>query len=134
MVRAIDAASGGSDGNSIEHSAAPWSSCSVAPTPGEVTPLAWNSETELAWPPTANVTTYKVYRGLLSDLPGLLDGTTDSCARCSGSSPSCTVDEDPYGVEGGLFWYLVTGVGGAEGSAGSATTGERVVNSSGACP
>jgi hypothetical protein len=99
-----------------------------------VTPLAWNGKTELAWPPTENATTYRVYRGLLSDLPGLLYGTTDSCARNSGSSPSCTIDDDPSGVEGGLLWYLVTGVGGAEGSAGRATTGERVVNSSDACP
>lgn len=134
VVRAIDAASGGSEGNSVERSAVPSSSCSVAPTPGDVTPLGWNGETELAWPPTENATTYKVYRGLFSDLPGLLDGTTDSCARFSGSSLSCVIDDDPSGVEGGLLWYLVTGVGGAEGSAGRATTGERVVNSPGACP
>ena len=42
--------------------------------------------------------------------------------------------DDPSGVAGGLYWYVVTGWNGiGEGSAGNHTAGPRVVNSLGPC-
>ena len=60
----------------------------------------------------------------------------DSCTKYTGAATSTnTITEDPAGVTGRFYWYLVTGSNGAgEGTAGSATAGARVVNSSGTCP
>ena len=62
----------------------------------------------------------------------------DSCTRFTGvDSGSNLVDlslDDPSGVAGGFYWYVVTGWNGiGEGSAGDASTGPRVVNSLGPC-
>jgi hypothetical protein len=43
------------------------------------------------------------------------------------------ISEDPSGVMGRFYWYLVTGLNWTEGSAGNATASVRIVNSSGAC-
>ena len=72
-----------------------------------------------------------------ADLPNLLTGGTDSCTRATtpdaSSNTATGITEDPSGVTGRFYWYLVTGLSWTEGSAGNATAGLRTVNSSGGC-
>lgn len=104
-----------------------------APQP-EVATLSWTDDLTLSWSPSA--ATYTVYRGSAIDLPALLTSGPDSCTRYVGTATSATIDDDPTGASGGLFWYIVSGTSaaGCEGTAGYSTIGDRVVNSSGACP
>ncbi len=113
------------------------------PPPGETasgkgssSALAWTGKTTVAWPMNLQATSYTLYRGIKAGLPKLLDGEVDSCTRYTGAANSTnTITEDPTGVTGRFFWYLVTGTNdGGEGTAGNATAGARVVNSSGICP
>jgi hypothetical protein len=107
----------------------------VAPGDSPATAQGWTGKTTHTWPSAAGATGYKVYRGLLADLPNLLNSSTDSCTKWTGAATSCTVNDDPSGIAGGFYWYLVTGTNaGGEGSAGNATAGPRTVNSSGTCP
>jgi hypothetical protein len=98
--------------------------------------LAWTGKTVLSWPMNLQATGYTLYRGLHGDLPQLLTSDVDSCTKYTGAATSTnTITEDPTGETGGFYWYLVTGTNdGGEGTAGNATAGARVVNSSGACP
>jgi hypothetical protein len=105
----------------------------VAPgdTPSDA--LGWSGTGVITWPPLPGATGYRLYRGGLADLPGLLNSGTDSCEGYQGSSTSANTPEVPE--PGGFFWYIVTALNGAlEGAAGNATAGPRVMNSSGACP
>lgn len=74
------------------------------------------------------------YRGTKADLPKLLDANIDSCLLDEGvDTSSYTPVENP--PPGQFFWYLAVGVNGSTvGSAGDATSGVRVLNSSGDCP
>ncbi len=107
----------------------------VAPGTTPATSQGWTNKTTHTWPAEAQATGYKVYRGLQADLPALLTAAQDSCLKYTGAATSCTVNEDPAGVAGRFYWYLVTGTNtGGEGTAGNATAGPRVVNSGGTCP
>lgn len=116
--------------------------CSPALPPGEVAPgdspataQSWTGTATLTWPSASGATGYNVYRGVLLDLPNLLNSNTDSCTKYTGSATSCAVGDDPTQAAGGFYWYLVTGTNtGGEGPAGNATAGARTVNSSGNCP
>ena len=58
--------------------------------------------------------TYTLYRGIQADLPQLLNGEMDSCTKYTGAATSTsTITEDPAGVMGRFYWYLVTGSNGA---------------------
>jgi hypothetical protein len=96
----------------------------------------WSNKTTHIWPSEPTAATYTLYRGIHADLPKLLTGEVDSCTKYAGAAASTnTITENPAGVAGQFFWYLVTGTNdGGEGTAGNATAGARVVNSSGACP
>ena len=99
------------------------------------TAQGWVDKNTHQWPASAAATSYRLYRGAVSDLPNLLNGGTDSCLAYSGSATSATADADPASETGRLHWFLVTGVNGyGEGSAGDATGGTRVVNAGGGCP
>ncbi|HPA27817.1 MAG TPA: M6 family metalloprotease domain-containing protein [Acidobacteriota bacterium] len=111
--------------------------------PGEVAPgdtyengQMWSGDKETqSWPPLSGAATYKVHRGVRSGLENLLTTSDDSCLRYEGPSNSLSVvSDDPSTEPGSFYWYLVVGGNGSgEGSAGSATGGPRVVNSSGSC-
>jgi hypothetical protein len=106
-------------------------------TVGEASFLMWESGEPIAlgWEPAAGATSYRLYRGTGDTLPGLLDGSPDSCLRFQGSGTSTlgTLTEIP--PPGTFFWYVVAGVDGpTQGSAGEALGAERVVNSTGSCP
>jgi hypothetical protein len=111
-------------------------------TPGETAPggtsgsaQTWSGKDTLTWPADTNADSYRVYRGRKADLPHLANGSVDSCTRYEGPGTSATIgDEPPSLAPGDFYWYLVVGLNAVgEGSAGSATSGGRVVNSSGAC-
>jgi hypothetical protein len=117
--------------------------CTPSAAPGETAPgdtfataQSWTNKTTQTWPANAAATSYSLYRGIQSDLPQLLNSSTDSCTKYTGAATgTATITEDPTGIAGGFYWYLVTGSNtGGEGPAGNATAGARTVNSSGTCP
>lgn len=117
--------------------------CMTSAAPGETAPgdtsataQSWTDKTTQTWPANVSATSYTLYRGIRSDLPQLLNSSTDSCTKYTGAAAStATITEDPTGIAGGFYWYLVTGSNaGGEGSAGIATAGARTVNSGGGCP
>ncbi len=125
----------GCSGTSAGH-AVTISSCAVVP--GEVavgSDFTWTGQT-IGWTANADATGYRVYRGLMSNLSALCDGTNDFCTRNDAASTSLDVTgDDPSGQAGRCFYYLITGYSGAgEGPAGTATCETRQVNQSGVCP
>jgi hypothetical protein len=105
--------------------------------PGEVSNDHWTDKQTLSWNATAGATGYKLQRGQVADLPNLLNAGNDSCTRYNGPSTSVsTLTEDPSTLgPGDFFWYLTIAYNaGGDGSAGDATAGPRVVNTSGVCP
>ena len=108
-----------------------------APGTNAANAQTWSADkSTMSWPADASATGYKAYRGVLLGLPPLLNSGNDSCLRYSGASTSVDLSADnPATDSGSLFWYLVVGYNGAgDGSAGNATSGNRIINSSGACP
>ncbi len=106
--------------------------------PGEAAPgstlsmaLRWSDPSTQVWPPVSGAAGYTLYRGTLADLPNLLTAGVESCTRYRGAATGASgLSEDPSGVAGRLFWYVVTAFNAfGEGSAG----GSRIVNSSGNC-
>jgi hypothetical protein len=108
----------------------------TAPGDTSATAQSWTDKTTQTWPANAAATSYTLYRGIQSDLPQLLNSTTDSCTKYTGAANStASITEDPTAITGRFYWYLVTGSNtGGEGPAGNATIGVRTVNSTGACP
>ena len=103
----------------------------------EVLALTWSGSGKdtLAWSATPRAATYRLRRGNASSLPALLDAGVDSCERVASSqltSGPALTETPPSGT---FYWFLI----GAEnaygaGPPGNATSGPRVVDSSGACP
>jgi hypothetical protein len=102
--------------------------------------LEWTNNTTLTWPVNSQAGSgYRLYRTTKSQFANLLNSSTDSCLRFSGANQNATtasgLTDDPVAVAEKLYGYLVTGVNiVGEGSAGNATAGARIVNSSGSCP
>jgi hypothetical protein len=122
------------DDISITYAKVPDACSCVAPP--EITPQSWADKTTMTWPAETSANSYTLYRGDQAGLPNLLNGNADSCTKSSGRTANlCTVNDDPTQAAGGFYWYLVTGTNGAgQGTAGNATAGARIVNSTGACP
>ena len=102
--------------------------------PGEALNMQFPTKTTVTWSAAPNASFYNVYRGTAAGLPALLTGANDSCKRMTtGSLTGPVVGDIP--PPDGIFWYLVRGANGSgEGTAGNATAGPRIQNSSGACP
>jgi hypothetical protein len=82
-----------------------------------------------SWHAVTGATGYKLYRGILGDLPSLLNSSTDSCLIYTGAALFFNDTSDPSLVAGNLYWYLVTAYNGSgEGPAGDATAGPRTIN------
>jgi subtilisin-like proprotein convertase family protein len=101
--------------------------------PPEIGQLAWSDKSSLSWSADAAATTYTIYRGGLEDLPALLTPALDSCAVGTTGGSSMSGLADPPAGE--LDWFLVIGSSGTvSGQAGSASSGPRILDSSGTCP
>jgi hypothetical protein len=102
--------------------------------------LQWTDKATLTWPLNNQAGSgYRLYRTTQPQFASLLNASTDSCLRFTGSNQNATtasgLTDDPAAVTGKLYGYLVTGVNiVGEGPAGTATAGARIVNSSGSCP
>jgi hypothetical protein len=108
----------------------------VAPGSTFNTALKWTDKNTPTWSGDSSASSYRLYRGVKAGLPNLLSANVDSCLRYEGAATSVPTADDPTSLGAGdFYWYLVVGVQGpAEGPAGNATAGARIVNSSGACP
>jgi hypothetical protein len=117
--------------------------CAVPPetsagTGGASTAMTWSADKyTIGWQAVSGIVSgYRLYRGVPVNLPNLLSTSTDSCTRYDGTSLSYTLNtttDQP--AAGSFYWFLVDAYNGAgEGSAGNATAGARIVNSSGTCP
>lgn len=106
----------------------------VSPGGSFDTALQWSDKTTLNWQtPSGAVEGYSVFRGVSDDLPNLLNGNVDSCTRYDGTDLSVDIPEVP--ATGEFYWFIVTAYNiYGSGSAGEATAGERIVDSSGTCP
>ncbi|MBN2384872.1 hypothetical protein JXQ70_18520 [bacterium] len=105
--------------------------------PPEITPIGWTDKTTLSWSEEVTATDgYVLYRGELANLANLLNSDPDFCIRWTGTSSS---DTSAGGLTetttlGDCYYYLVVGVNShGNGTAGSATAGERQVNDTGLC-
>ncbi len=118
----------------------------ICPVPSETSPgtggaatgITWSSDkVTIGWQAVAGtVSGYRLYKGVPADLPNLLSASADSCTRYDGSSLSYALNTSTdVPSSGSFFWFLVDAYNGAgEGSAGNATAGARIVNSTGTCP
>jgi hypothetical protein len=79
-----------------------------SPPPGEVPNLRWTDRTTLVWDAAVSATSYDLFRGDPSQLPALLNPTSDSCQRgatLEQRMPGQTESPSP----GSFYWYLVRG-------------------------
>ena len=110
---------------------------STCGAPGEVVPVNWTADAAaINWPADPIATGYRVYRGSKSQLSWLLTSDLDSCTRFDGAALETPLDGPGDQPPAGTFlWFIVTAYKGPkEGSAGNATDGSRIVNSTGTCP
>jgi PKD repeat protein len=106
--------------------------CAIA----EIPSLTWSASKDgITWSSVADADTYRVYRGVATDFPALLDASLDACIRFESTDTSTGPVLTEIPPAGSLYWYLTIGVRATvEGSAGSASAGPRVVDPTGACP
>lgn len=117
--------------------------CGVVVVPEEIArgtsesdAIRFNDVNRIEWPSGASpINGYRLYRGLQSNLMDLLNGNTDFCTRYDGINTNVDITtDDPSGVEGRCYYYLVTAYNDAgEGPAGNGTGGQRQINSNGNC-
>ena len=91
---------------------------------GEVTNVRWQAGTKdtLLWDPAANAELYVVHRGVKSDLPLLLTGTSSACVASIPLEQRAFLY--PVPAPGTMYWYLVVGEApGEDGPAGWAYIG-----------
>jgi hypothetical protein len=108
--------------------------CDLGEVPASVVWTGGGKDT-LSWSAVAGASAYRIHEGDGASLPSLITPAEDSCVRATvpGTTSGPVLDETP--PPGGVLWFLVTAARGlCEGSAGSATAGPRVLDSSGACP
>jgi len=105
------------------------------PDPGNTPSNAqrWTDKNTPVWDAVSGATYYKLYRGGLSNLP-TLSPPAATAACCTTGLPQATPISSVL-APGSLYWYLViAGNGAGESSAGNATAGPRILNSTGTCP
>jgi subtilisin-like proprotein convertase family protein/acetylornithine deacetylase/succinyl-diaminopimelate desuccinylase-like protein len=110
--------------------------CDALLPPAEVAQTDWSGAKDtLDWTSVPSAVTYKLYRGTRSDLPHLLDATIDSCTRLTTGALTSGPILTEIPAPSSFYWYLVRAENAAgQGSAGNATAGPRVLDSSGSCP
>ena len=79
-----------------------------SPPPGDVPNLRWANRGTLEWDPAISASSYAVYRGDPSQLPALLETTSDSCPRgVSFAQQMLGLGDTP--APGSFYWYIVRG-------------------------
>jgi hypothetical protein len=107
------------------------------PPPDEQTGCHWSDVDTYTWDlDPASTSGYTLYRGDDADLAALMDPSSDSCTRFAGADETenavSLAGDSP--AAGSFYWYLVTGWNaGGEGTAGDATAGPRVLDTTGSC-
>jgi len=98
--------------------------------PGEVLSLHFTDKTTLAWQPENSVGSYRLYRGLLADLP-----TTYGTCQTPGGLTTEQATDATTPSPGQCFVYLVTARNriSEEGTMGSTSSGTPIPNTS-PCP
>jgi hypothetical protein len=98
--------------------------------PGEVSSLRFTDKTTLAWHPEGSVGTYRLYRGLLTDLP-----TSYGTCQTPGGLTTEQATDATTPSPGQCFVYLVTARNriSEEGTMGSTSSGTPIPNTS-PCP
>jgi len=113
----------------------------AAPT-AEVIETARADKSGFTWADIAGADYYRVLRGVQADLPGLISSSTDFSCHSYGISSGPTgvsiASDDPSGVAGACYYYLVQGYACADpeanlGPAGSATAGPREIDLAEGC-
>lgn len=108
--------------------------CAVSAPTGDPA-ITWSGTTALQWGATTNTNWYNVYRGDPADLPNLLNASNDSCRKWTGDSLNTGTLPTNTPAAGTFWWYIVRAANTAgEGPAGNATSGARILNSTGTCP
>ena len=100
------------------------------------TSLAWTGtgKNALSWSAASCATGYRVYRGVPSELKNLPTGA-QACRSYDGAGTTTGATQTAVPSAGSFFWYLVVGYNtSGEGAAGSGTSTERKINSTGTCP
>ncbi len=102
---------------------------SAYPPPGEVADLHFTDEQTLVWTPEKSVGVYDLYRGLISQLPGVGYGL---CSQPDLASPTATDTDVPPIATG--FMFLVTAENrlGEKGTKGFARSGAERLGTT--CP
>jgi hypothetical protein len=101
----------------------------------EVGALSWSEKDTLSWPAATGAVSYRLHRGAPATYSALLDPAVDSCVRFEGTGTATGPVLQELPATGGLYWYLVVGMGNSvAGPAGEATAGPRVLDASGVCP
>ena len=134
-VRAVNAACHADSSGLIFADASSAGTPPAEPDPGNTPSNAqrWTDKNTPVWDAVSGATYYKLYRGGLSNLPNLITTGGDGCLLYNGPSTSYT--DSSVLAPGSLYWYLViAGNGAGESSAGNATAGPRILNSTGTCP
>jgi subtilisin-like proprotein convertase family protein len=115
-------------------------SCGNVTPPAEVatgTNYTWTGQV-MGWNSDPSATGYRVYRGVMANLPSLCNATQDFCIRYDGTNTSLDVSSDNPAVidpANRVVFYIITAYNGAgEGPAGNATCGGRQVNTTENCP
>ncbi len=105
------------------------------------TNFTWNatqSAQTFNWTLEPSATGYNIYRGTKSNLANLCNTDSDFCTRSDQSGTSLDISSDsPQTIDptNKVLFYLITGYNaGGEGPAGTATCGDRHVNTTGTCP
>lgn len=103
----------------------------------EVLEASW-SASSIGWPAT-DAANYRVLRGLRENLAALDSASQDFSCHSFGSSLTVDISgDDPSGVDGRCFYYLVQGYNGSDpdlylGPAGNSTLGPRSIETPSAC-
>lgn len=81
----------------------------------EVTSESWSSDKNTYSWTSISAPNYRVIRGVKADLPNLLTSTPEGCLKYAGPSTSINISGDnPSGVSGRFYWYIIQGYGGSD--------------------
>jgi hypothetical protein len=108
--------------------------CQPDPRPAAPSGLIWKDKSSLSWQPV-QAASYHLYRGDSTAFQFLSTGSRDGCLRTTTVAPDTGNVLTELPPVGAFHWYLALAVdgNGLESSAGSGSSGDRVLQSVGDC-